>query len=179
MRRLLVLLLTIGTLVLTTATPAAAFEPVTIVHTERVQVGPYGMTVGFSRWPIRAMQSLDFTFDPDGGHAGKTGSVDAALPDGSAAESWPLARHPRKLDVWGLDIQALPADGPWTFHITVDGPAGRGEGSLTGIPVLEQPGPPLALSWFVAGLPVLAMLGFVTIAWRRTRQRGEQQPQPL
>lgn len=172
MRRLLALLLTAGTLVLTTATPAAAFEPVTIVHTERVQAGPYAMTVGFSRWPIRAMQSLDFTFAPDGGREGKTGFVDAALPDGSAAERWDLARHPRKLEVWGLNIQALPADGPWTFHFTVDGPAGRGEGSLTGIPVLDQPGPPLALSWTVAGLPVLVLVGFITIAWRRTRREA-------
>jgi hypothetical protein len=174
MRRLLAFLLTIGTLVLTTATPAAAFEPVTIVHTERVQVGPYGMTVGFSRWPIRAMQSLDFTFAPDGGHAGRSGFVDAGLPDGSAVERWNLARHPRKLEVWGLNIQALPAAGPWTFRITVNGPEGTGEGSLTGIPVLAQPGPPLALSWSVAGLPVLALLAFATIAWRRTRPERRQ-----
>jgi hypothetical protein len=169
MRRLLLVLLIIGTSVLATAPPAAAFEPVTIVHTERLQVGPYGMTVGFSRWPIRAMQSLDFTFAADGGYAGKTGSVDATVSDGSAAERWDLARHPRKLEVWGLNIQALPADGPWTFHFTIDGPAGRGEGTLTGIPVLEQPGPPLALSWSVAGLPVLVLLAFIMIAWRRTR----------
>jgi hypothetical protein len=40
--------------------------------------------------------------------------------------------------------------------------------------VLAQPGPPLALSWSVAGLPVLALLAFITIAWRRTRPERRQ-----
>ena len=41
------------------AAPAMAYAPVNIVHTERVQVGPYGVTIGFSTWPIRAMRSMD------------------------------------------------------------------------------------------------------------------------
>jgi len=92
----------------------------------------------------------------------------------ASAERWDLARHPRKLEVWGLNIQALPADGPWTFHFTVNGPAGKSEGALTDIPVLAQPGPPLALSWLVGGLPVLVLLGFAIIAWRRTRPQRQE-----
>lgn len=169
MKRILSTLLAVAALLLASAAPASAYEPVTIVHTERVEAGPYGITVGFSRWPIRAMQSLDFTFAIDGGHDGKSGVVEASLPDGSATQQWNLARHPRKLEVWGLDIQSLPADGPWTFRFTIDGPAGPGQGELTGIPVLTQPGPPLALSWSAAGLPMLGLLAFLAIAWRRTR----------
>jgi hypothetical protein len=171
MRRLLAMLLTIGVVQVVTMAPAAAYEPVTIVHTERVTIGPYAMTVGFSRWPMRAMQSLDFTFDIDGGYAGKSGSVDATLPGRSDGEHWDLARHPRKLDVWGLNIQALPAEGTWTFHFTVNGPAGEGKGSLVGLPVLAQPGPPLALSWTVAGLPALLLAALVVVALRRTRRQ--------
>ena len=34
-------------------TPALAYAPVDIVHTEHVKAGPYDVTVGFSTWPIR------------------------------------------------------------------------------------------------------------------------------
>ncbi|GAB7039434.1 MULTISPECIES: hypothetical protein [Catenuloplanes] len=150
--------------------PAYAYEPVEVVHTERVQAGPYAITVGFSRWPVRAMQSLDFSFIPDGGLTGKSGTLEQIGPgieDDDVVT--PLARHPRKRDVWGLDIAALPAESAYTFRFTVDGPAGRGVGELRDIPVVAQPGPPLGLSWAVAVLPLLAFLGFMTVAWRRVR----------
>ena len=61
--------------------PAAAADPLDyVVHTEHVQVGPYPMTVGFTVWPLRAMQSLDFTFEPDGGIADKSGTITADRP---------------------------------------------------------------------------------------------------
>jgi hypothetical protein len=174
MKRALTTFLATATFLLVSATPSWAYEPVTIVHTEQVQAGPYDVTVGFSRWPIRAMQSLDFTFTVDGGHDGKSGMVEAAPPDGSASERWHLARHPRKQEVWGLDIQALGTEGPWTLRFAIDGPAGSGHGELTAVPVLAQPGPPLALSWSVGGLPALVLLTVLAYAWHRVRiQRHE------
>ncbi len=102
LRRLLVTLAAAVALSLLTAGPALACQPVDIVHTEHVQAGPYGVTVGFSTWPIRARQSLDFTFAPDGGIAGKSGTL---LMDGPGvkdeARVTALARRPRKLDVCG------------------------------------------------------------------------------
>jgi hypothetical protein len=47
-RRLSLILLAICALTLVTAGPAAAYQPVDIVHTERVRVGPYNLTVGFT-----------------------------------------------------------------------------------------------------------------------------------
>ena len=174
MKRVLITLLTAVVLLLRTAAPSWAYEPVTIVHTERVDAGPYNITVGFSRWPIRAMQSLDFTFTVDGGYDGKGGTVEAALPDGSASEKWHLARHPRKPEAWGLDVQALGAEGLWTLRFVMYGPAGPGQGELPAIPVLAQPGPPLALSWFVGGFPAFILLVVLAVAWRRVRiQRQE------
>jgi hypothetical protein len=73
-RRLAVTALVAAALSLTGAAPAMAYAPVDIVHTECVQAGPYGVTVGFSVWPIRAMQSLDFTFIPDGASRANPGS---------------------------------------------------------------------------------------------------------
>jgi hypothetical protein len=170
MRRTLVMLVgTIG-LLLGTALPAAAFEPVEVVHTEQVQAGPYRITVGFSTWPVRAMQSLDFTFAPDGGIAGMSGAIEAVGPEGRYSE--PLARHPRKRDMWGLDVQSLPSPGDWTFRFTLDGPAGHGVGELRPFTVLEQPGPPLGLSWAISTLPLWGLIALIVVAWRRTPRPG-------
>lgn len=168
-KRLLVVL-AVMVLPVATAPVALAYEPVNVVHTERVQAGPYGLTVGFSTWPLRAMQSLDFTFMPDGGITGKSGTLSRGLT-GTKFRSVgaPLVRHPRKRDVWGLDVVAMPIQGDWTFTFDIDGPLGHGEGSLTNLMVLAQPGPPLALSWVVCAIPFAALIAFLVIAWRRVR----------
>jgi hypothetical protein len=150
--------------------PAMAYAPVDIVHTERVHAGPYGVTVGFSTWPIRAMRSLDFTFVPDGGIAGKSGSLLLNGPGVKADEHvTPLVRHPRKRDSWGLDVKAFGASGAYSIGFVIDGPLGRGQGSLLAVAVLDQPGPPLALSWTIGSLPFIGLVVFLTVAWRRTQ----------
>jgi hypothetical protein len=152
---------------LAVATPALAYPPVDIVHTEQVTAGPYHVTVGFSTWPIRAMRSLDFTFVPDGGIDGKSGDLTIAGP----GMQWRsrLVRHPRKRDAWGLDVRALDKPGDYSFGFAVDGPQGHGEGTLPGVVVLSQPGPPLAVSWTVGSLPAVALIVIIAVAWRRTR----------
>lgn len=159
------------------ATPAAAYAPVDIVHTEQVQVGPYPLTVGFSTWPIRAMRSLDFTFVPAGGIAGKSGTLGVQGPGlrQGVARVMPLVRHPRKRTVWGLDTRALDNPGSYSFRFTIDGPRGHGEGTLSGVTVLDQPGPPLPLSWSVASLPLIALVALVVVGWRCTRPGRDDQ----
>ena len=169
MRRIAIPVVLAAVFALFGAAPALAYAPVDVVHTEHVQVGPYTVTVGFSTWPIRAMRSLDFTFTPDGGIADKTGRLIVQGPgfdrggDGSR-----LVRHPRKRDTWGLDTQALDTPGTYSFGFIIDGPRGHGEGTLNGVTVLDQPGPPLPLSWAVGSLPFGALLAFLVIAWRHT-----------
>jgi hypothetical protein len=153
------------------ARPEQVYAPVEIVHTEQVQAGPYRLTVGFSRWPLRAMQSLDFTFAPDGGLTGKSGTLSMTRPgmkSGMRGVS-ALSRHPRERSVWGLDIRSLPTAGQWAFTFTVDGPQGQGTGTLDNLTVLDQPGPPSALSWTLCALPVLGLIAFLIVAWRRHR----------
>jgi hypothetical protein len=165
------MLLTMLALVVISPGIANAYPPVNIVHTERVQAGPYGLTVGFSTWPLRAMQSLDFTFVPDGGIEGKSGTLAQIGPTGARQRrAQPLARHPRKLDVWGLDVRSLNSAGNWTFRFTIDGPQGHGVGELTNLTVLDQPGPPLALSWSISTLPLVGLVTFFVVAARRTKQ---------
>jgi hypothetical protein len=149
------------------ALPASAQEPVTIVHTEQVTADPYTITVGFSEWPVRALQSLDFTFTVDGGPTGKSGDLTVIGPDQQVSE--PLALHPRKRDVWGLDVESLPEPGNWTMRFTINGPDGKGVGELRAIKVLEQPGPPIELSWAIGTLPLLGLITLIVVAWRRTR----------
>ena len=170
LRRIMVALVLAVALGVFGAVPAMAYAPVDIVHTEQVQAGPYTVTVGFSTWPIRAMRSLDFTFMPDGGIAGKSGSLIMQGPGiGRRDEVTPLVRHPRKLDTWGLDVKALDTPGSYNIGFVINGPRGRGQGMLHGVTVLDQPGPPLPLSWAVGSLPFGALLVFLVIAWRRTR----------
>jgi hypothetical protein len=173
-RRLAVTTLVTAALSLAGAAPALAYAPVGIVHTEHVQAGPYGVTVGFSVWPIRAMQSLDFTFMPDGGIAGKSGSL---LLNGPGVKSdehdTPLVRHPRKRDTWGLDVKSFSAAGIYTIGFAIDGPSGHGQGTLRDVRILSQPGPPLPLSWTVGSLPFLGLVVFLVVAWRRTQPRRQ------
>ncbi|MBP2473224.1 hypothetical protein JOF53_002096 [Crossiella equi] len=148
--------------------PALAYEPVNVVHAETVQAGPYQLTIGFSTWPVRALQSLDFSFIPDGGITGRSGTLAIATPAGEDSRPFPLVRHPRKREVWGLDVQSLDRQGDWRFTFAVKGGEGEGSGTLT-VPVLEQPGPPMGLSWAISTLPLFGLVGLIVVAWRRTK----------
>lgn len=168
MRRTLLGLAGTVALLLGLTAPALAFEPVNVVHTEKVQAGPYDLTIGFSTWPVKAMQSLDFTFAPEDGITGKTGTL-TMFYNGTEDDDGPLARHPRKREVWGLDIHAMPAPGTWTLRFDIDGPAGAGTGELENLQVMEQPGPPMGLSWAISTIPLFGLIALIVIAWRRTR----------
>jgi len=169
-RRLTLAMAAAVALVLVATVPAAAYAPVGVVHTERIDAGPYTVTVGFSEWPLRAMQSLDFTFAPEGGVAGKSGTltIDGPGLDEDERET-PLSRHPRKRDAWGLDVVALPQAATWDFTFDIDGEQGHGHGTLHGVRVLDQPGPPLGISWAVTALPPVAMIVYLARGWRRNR----------
>jgi hypothetical protein len=66
-------------------------------------------------------------------------------------------------------VKALNSPGAYSFGFAIDGPLGHGQGTLRGLTILSQPGPPLALSWTVGSLPVLGLIVFLMVAWRRTR----------
>jgi hypothetical protein len=154
------------------AAPARTYAPVVVVHQERLDVGPYELTVGFSEWPVRAQQSLDFTFEPAGGIEQVTGTLVAVSPSGAVDNLRRpvgvdgLPRHPRQPDVWGLDVFALDEPGDWTFTFGLDGPQGAATAQMT-LPVLDQPGPPFALSWLVSLVPLVVIVGVVGTAARR------------
>jgi hypothetical protein len=152
--------------------PTQSYAPVVIVHQEHVAVGPYELTVGFSEWPVRARQSLDFTFEPTGGIDQVNGTLVAVSPTGEEnnlrrpSGAIGLPRHPRQPDVWGLDVFALDEPGDWVLTFGLDGAQGPATADMI-LPVLEQPGPPLGLSWLVSTGPLIVILGILAAAVRR------------
>ncbi|MET0700332.1 MAG: hypothetical protein ABWY93_11750, partial [Mycobacterium sp.] len=104
-----------------------------------------------------------------GGIADKSGIVAAIAPDGRQ-DADRLSRHPRNREVWGLDVESLESSGTWTQRFTIDGPQGEGTGDLA-VDVLKQPGPPLALSWFVGLTPLALTWVFFVVVWFRTSPR--------
>jgi hypothetical protein len=135
-------------------------------HTETLQVGSTKVTVGFTEFPMRAERSLDLTFNPEGGIAGKSGRVRLVQPDGETYfTSKRLPRFPRDRSIWGFDSIALPKEGTWKLELTVNGSTG----SLP-LNVLERPaGPPSNLILALAAIPILAVLVIAVRGWASVR----------
>jgi hypothetical protein len=74
-------------------------------------------------------------------------------------------REIRELGV-GADVEA---PGTYSFEFVINGLQGQGHGTLNGVTILNQPGPPLPLSWTIGLLPLIALVVFITVAWRRTK----------
>jgi hypothetical protein len=137
------------------------------------------LTASFTDWPIRAGRSLDFTFEPAGGIEGRNGTVRAIAPSGEpkalgvvgldGEADMKLQRHPRARHAWGLDVVALPEEGPWRLEFTVHGPDGTSTGTLP-IAVGPMPGPPTAVSWAVGMVPWAAALVVLGRRWLRVRR---------
>ena len=155
-------------------------QPPKIVHTENVKVGPYSVTIGFSRWHVQEDNTLDFTFSPEGGIADKTGTITMLVPttskinaDAAEKEYWeeplPLTRYARDRDIWGIDVTSLPDEGQWKFKFEIDGPQGKGTGSLD-VVLLARPAflPPL-VNWAIGLLPLIGLIALISVAWRRAK----------
>lgn len=147
-----------------------------IVHTEKIQASPYQIEVGFSRWPVQAGRSLDIIFSVDDGIEDKTGTLTLITQTSQKLnrqketnQPFPLERHPRMRETWGLDVFAFPSAGQWTFNLAIDGAQGHGEGSLA-VVLLEPPTfLPRPLTWAIALLPLIALFVIIVIAWRRDK----------
>jgi hypothetical protein len=177
--RTVVVAVTAAVALMAAASPGMAAEPLTLVHSESVTLGETTLTASFTDWPVLASRSLDFTFDPEGGIEGRTGTLRAVAPDGESAllgiaarlaggSEMTLPRHPRDYGVWGLDAVALPEEGTWQFEFTVVGPEGTSTGTLA-VPVGPRPGPPAALTWTIGLLPWLVPLPWLAYLWIRKR----------
>ncbi|WP_329083870.1 MULTISPECIES: hypothetical protein [unclassified Streptosporangium] len=184
MRRLPKALTALAAIIVTllaSAAPASAAPPLDgeIAHTETVRMGGSSLTVSFTQWPVRALRSLDFAFEPEGGIEGRVGLLRTISPSGDPrglkgivlerrGDSIVLPRHPRARQVWGLDVVSLQEEGTWRFEFTVEDSGGALTGVLP-IEVTSPPGPPLALSWTIALAPWLPVALLLAYGWRRSR----------
>ena len=141
----------------------ALAEP--IKHTERLEIGGLKLSVGFTEWPLQAERSLDLTFSPTGGIAGKSGTVRVIRPNGQVWFEQPLPRFPRDRTVWGFDSQAFPAQGKWRLELSIDN-----QKATLLLNVLERPaGPPGNLITALALIPILAVFVLAIRAWLRVK----------
>ena len=167
MRSFLTLLVTVF------LTTSLAQREVVLEHTEKVQVGPYQLTVGFSRWPVQADRSLDFVFIPEGGLADKTATITFIAPSKTQHDftdyHYPLPRFARDPTMWGFDVMSLPEEGQWTFKIAIDGSQGRSEGSLD-VVLLPRPAfLPRIVNWTLGLLPFMALIVLLVVMWFRVK----------
>ncbi len=140
-----------------------------IKHREIVQVGAYQLEVGFSQYPLQAERSLDITFTPVGGIAGKSGTTKFKLVNSKFSIDQDLVRFTKNRSIWGYDLISIPQKGTWNLEFTINGKQGQGVGNLK-LDVLERPaGPSVALTQPLGLIPILAVLILATRAWLRVR----------
>ena len=151
-------------LLISSLSTLALAEPVK--HTQQLEVGNLKLTVGFTEWPLQAERSLDMTFSPEGGIAGKTVLARFVKPDGTQwGEARPLPRFPRDRTVWGYDSAALPIEGNWRLELSVGN-----QKAMLPLTVLERPvGPPGNLITALALIPILAVFVLAIRAWLRVK----------
>ena len=158
MKRLLTALL------ISSLSSLAFAEP--IRHTQQLEVGDLKLTVAFTEWPLRAERSLDLTFRPEGGIAGKTVLARFVKPDGTQwGDAEPLPRFPRDRTMWGYDSAALPLEGQWKLELSANN-----QKTVLPLTVLERPaGPPGNLITALAMIPILAVFVLAIRAWLRVK----------
>jgi hypothetical protein len=160
--------------IVTLATFGVAQNPITLAHTEKVQVGPYNVTVGFSRWPVQADRSFDLIFDVEGGIQDKNGTVTLVAPTLRDADDFfnypfPLSRFARDRNVWGFDVIAFPEQGQWQYQFVIDGPRGQGEGTLDVVFLERPPFLPGIVNWSLGFIPLIALFVLIIVSWLRVR----------
>ncbi len=149
-------------------------QKITLAHTEQVNVGPYNVTIGFSRWPVQAERSFDLIFDVEGGIQDKEGTVTLMAPTLKDTDDYfnypfPLSRFARDRTVWGFDVIAFPEQGQWQYQFVIDGPQGQGTGSLD-VVFLERPAfLPGLVNWSLGFIPFIALIVLITVSWLRVR----------
>lgn len=158
MRRWLIALL------ISSLSALALAEP--IKHTEQLELDGFQITVGFTEWPLQAERSLDMTFSPTGGIAGKAVLARFVKPDGTQwFDAQPLPRFPRDRTIWGFDSQAFPVEGNWRLELSVNN-----QKAMLPLAVLERPaGPPGNLITALALIPILAVFVLAIRAWLRVK----------
>ncbi len=139
------------------------------------QAGPYPLKLALYNDPINAGDAIPFDIAVAPGTHGPltyqvTASPGPGIP-GSLAQGDVNAQQSTPYGVPGSIT--LVTRGPWTLHIVIAGPAGRGEATFP-LTAVAPPAIPVWLAWNIGLLPVYGLLLF----WiAQTRRNAKQKPE--
>ncbi|HYL45061.1 MAG TPA: hypothetical protein VEU97_16890 [Ktedonobacteraceae bacterium] len=159
---LLALLIEIG---LSVAATTHGSTPVRVVH---VNAGAYPLTVSLYKDPADAGFAFPFAIAPQqpakGGLNIDVSSVPTKGVDATPVHS-SLSADPHVAG--GIQgVAEITVQGLWQLHITVDGPAGRGEVDVP-VTVTAPPAIPQWLGWSIGFIPLCGLLIFVLMQRER------------
>jgi hypothetical protein len=145
------------------------------------QAGPYRLTLALYSDSIQAGDVIPFALAVAPNTGGKltyqvTASLGHGVP-GSLVQGDVNAQQSTPYGVPGSIT--LVTRGPWTLHIVISGPTGRGEASIP-LTAVTFPAIPAWLAWTIGLLPLYGLLLFWVGQTRRTAQKqlGDEPVQP-
>lgn len=138
------------------------------------KAGPYPFKLALYNDPINAGDVLPFAISVASDTRGVltyqvTASPGPGVP-GSLAQGDVNAQHHTSYGVPGSIT--LVTRGPWTMHIVISGPAGRGEAAIP-LTAVALPAMPAWLAWNIGLLPAYGLLLFWVV---QTQRSAKQRP---
>ncbi|MDB4898066.1 MAG: hypothetical protein JWN15_4328 [Firmicutes bacterium] len=167
---------TLFALMLLVAVPSAALAHNspgwTMVHTEKVQAGPYTLYIENNEWPVLAQKATPYHVEADGGIANLT--VKYRWVPGPAITAKPvtgqLHTDPGVKDAFYLLRSGVPVAGAWHWEFEVDGPKGHATGRSEDFMAGPPPAFPMWLGWLVGFYPVYGLIWFIFREGARRRR---------
>jgi AcrR family transcriptional regulator len=149
-------------------------SPVRFIDT---QAGPYRLTLALYSDSLQAGDVIPFALAiAPGTHRPLTYQVTASPGPGVPASLAQGDVNPLQSTPYGVPGSiTLITRGPWTLHIVISGPAGRGEASIS-LTAVTFPAIPAWLAWNIGLLPVYGLLLFWMEQSRRTAQKPVNDP---
>jgi hypothetical protein len=168
----LCLLAVVVELILTVVSSMPGNTPVRVVH---VTAGPYPLTLSLYKDPADAGYYLPFALAPQAGtKSGLTFTVSSVPGDGVDATPVRASLNPDPNLAGGVRGSVeITVRGPWSLHVSVNGPAGPGSVNVP-VTAVAPPAIPSWLGWVIGLLPVYAILAFLLM-----QRSKKNRPQPV
>ncbi len=136
------------------------------------EAGPYPLKLALYNDPINAGDAIPFAIAVAPGTRGPltyqvTASPGPGVP-GGLSQGDVNVQQSTSYGVPGSIT--LATRGPWTLHIVINGPAGKGEAAIP-LTAVALPAMPAWLAWNIGLLPVYGLLLFWVVQTRRTAKK--------
>jgi hypothetical protein len=136
------------------------------------EAGPYSLKLALYNDPITAGDVLPFTIAiASGAREPLTYQVTASPGPGVSAVLAQGDVNAQQNTPYGVPGSiTLVTRGPWTLHLVINGPAGRGEAAIP-LTAVTFPAMPPWLAWNIGLLPLYGLLLFWAVQARRTAKK--------